>query len=218
MKHIALLLFILAGLSDLAFIHFGLPYRVFSKPLIMISLIAYFAIEVRHWNSKAKLFLTALISSLLGDIFLIFDGKSLFIMGLLAFLVMQLIYAYLFYKQKNTNSGKVLMVCAGLLVYAILFNSYTWGRVGDLKVAVVCYTFAIAIMVLFGLLRDTKLPGYGLVATGVLLFMISDSSLALGKFAGGFPYSNLVVMGTYILAQFCIVLGYTKSLLNYKST
>lgn len=214
MKQFALIFFALAGLSDLIFIHMGLPYRTVSKPIIMVSLIIYFILEVDNWSFEAKMFLIALIFAWLGDVFLLFDSKSAFIVGLVAFLVMQVIYAYLFYKQKKTNTRKVWMICIALVAYAALFNSYTWSRVGDLKIAVACYTLAIACMVLFGVLRNAQQDGYKLVAIGVLLFMISDSSLALGKFAGGFPYVGIVVMLTYIIAQYCIVVGYTKSIMR----
>lgn len=212
MKNILLILFALATLADLYFIHFGYPFRMISKPLIMLSLIAYFLISttklalVRTFN--AKLFLAALIAALFGDIFLLSDRTLFFILGIVSFLIMQVMYAYLFAKQKNASSIPTGLVLGGLLLYAILFNSYTWSRVGDLKIAVGCYTLAIMAMVFFGLLRDRNLNGYMLVAIGVLLFMISDSCLALGKFAGGFPHVGLVVMGTYALAQYCIVRGY----------
>ena len=43
-----------------------------------------------------------------------------------------------------------------------------------------------------------------LIAPAALLFLISDASLALNRFVSPFPYSGLVIMITYYLAQFLI--------------
>ena len=43
-----------------------------------------------------------------------------------------------------------------------------------------------------------------LIAPAALLFLISDASLALNRFVSPFPYSGLLIMITYYLAQFLI--------------
>lgn len=208
------LVFSLALGADLFFIAQTLPYRFFSKPLIMLALIGLYLSKNRASSPGSTWFLAALVFAFLGDVFLLFEGASFFIMGLVSFLVMQLIYAYLFSKERKASVGFIIGTILLLLVYAIGFNSYTWSKVGDLKIAVAVYSVAIAIMVFFGIIRDRCIPGYGYIVLGVLLFLISDSALALGKFAGGFPHVGITVMATYGLAQYFIVNGYLRQQVN----
>ena len=48
------------------------------------------------------------------------------------------------------------------------------------------------------------------VSAGVILFVISDSLIAVNKFAFEVPGERLLVMSTYIAAQFLIVQGLLK--------
>ncbi len=48
-----------------------------------------------------------------------------------------------------------------------------------------------------------------LAAIGAMTFLVSDASLAWGKFRGDFAGSALLVLGTYWLAQWCIARSVT---------
>jgi uncharacterized membrane protein YhhN len=49
-----------------------------------------------------------------------------------------------------------------------------------------------------------------LVLAGAVLFVISDSLIALNKFGFPFVFSGVAVMTTYIAAQYLIVTGVLK--------
>ena len=51
---------------------------------------------------------------------------------------------------------------------------------------------------------------YNLVLLGAVLFMVSDSILALNKFYKPLAFSHVSIMFTYAIAQLCIVLGMLK--------
>jgi uncharacterized membrane protein YhhN len=53
-----------------------------------------------------------------------------------------------------------------------------------------------------------KKKSFWLVLAGAILFVISDSAIAINKFSYKFEYSGLVIMSTYIVAQYLIVTGY----------
>ena len=53
----------------------------------------------------------------------------------------------------------------------------------------------------------TSNQSYQWVLMGSLLFVISDSAIAIDKFYRPIPYDDLVIMGTYIGAQALIALG-----------
>ena len=46
--------------------------------------------------------------------------------------------------------------------------------------------------------------------TGALLFVISDSSLAINKFYIPFEYAGIIIMLTYALAQLFIIEGASR--------
>jgi uncharacterized membrane protein YhhN len=47
-----------------------------------------------------------------------------------------------------------------------------------------------------------------LVLAGAMLFVISDSAIAVNKFGNHFEYSDTLIMSTYIFAQYLILKGY----------
>jgi uncharacterized membrane protein YhhN len=51
---------------------------------------------------------------------------------------------------------------------------------------------------------------FRILFTGTIFFMISDSILALNKFAIDIPQEGLLVLSTYVLAQFLIMQGLIK--------
>jgi uncharacterized membrane protein YhhN len=55
--------------------------------------------------------------------------------------------------------------------------------------------------------RQTTHKSYSFVLIGAILFIISDSLIAINKFAYSIPLSGLWVMATYIAAQYLIVEG-----------
>jgi uncharacterized membrane protein YhhN len=49
---------------------------------------------------------------------------------------------------------------------------------------------------------------YFLVLSGAMLFVISDSTIAINKFSYQFESAGIVIMSSYVVAQFLIVAGY----------
>jgi uncharacterized membrane protein YhhN len=59
--------------------------------------------------------------------------------------------------------------------------------------------------------KSTIASTYWLVFGGALLFIISDSLLAIDKFSKHLPFSQISIMTTYAFAQYNIVFGILKS-------
>ncbi|MGD0341839.1 MAG: lysoplasmalogenase, partial [Bacteroidales bacterium] len=57
---------------------------------------------------------------------------------------------------------------------------------------------------------NVRKPSYILVLCGAILFVLSDSLIALNKFGFPFIFSSIAVMSTYIAAQYLIVAGILK--------
>lgn len=208
---IYLIFFFLISIVDIINVWADLPYRHFTKSLIIPLLILYFIAK----TPKVKtfyVFVIALVFAWLGDVFLLFSGANFFQLGLASFLVMQLIYSYLFFKDIEFQIIRFL-TCAFLLgIFCLVFNTYLWSYTSGIRIPVVVYSAAIALMAFTGINRNLKLKGYNYIVYGVLLFVISDSILAMVNFAQVFQKGGFLVMLTYILAQYFITEGYSRHL------
>lgn len=160
--------------------------------------------------------LAALFFSWLGDVFLLYQNEKsvFFIFGLLAFLLTHVLYIYLFRRCRHAAVAEVprtflysrivFLVFAGSFLYTLLFS-----RLGDMKLPVALYTAVIIAMAITAVLRKERSSGksFLLVYGGALLFVLSDSLLAIDRFHSPVQLGGLLIMGSYILAQYLIVSG-----------
>jgi len=211
MTKVFLVLFFIVSIGDLLNVWFELPYRHLTKSLIIPMLILYFIASSPKVKSFYP-FVLALFFAWLGDVFLLFSGTKFFLLGLGCFLIMQGIYSFIFLKERDSQPGKSLITAMMLGFFSIGFNYYLWPFTTEIRVTVIVYSIAIAIMAYAGISRGKSLHGYNFVFIGVILFVISDTVLAINSFADGIWNGGPIVMLTYILAQFFIVEGYSKHL------
>jgi len=191
------------------------------KPLIMISIGGYFLQNSKNLDKKTVRFaLIAFLFSLFGDIFLMFTGEGMifFMLGLGSFLVAQIGYIFLFRhtlklfgNQSYIRKNPLLLIgylVFGGIVYYLLFNQLDIV----LKIAVFVYIVAILSMSAMALnrFRAVNQLSFSLVFAGSVLFVISDTLIALDKFLTPIQNDRLFVMSTYIAAQFLIVMGILK--------
>lgn len=186
----------------------------FTKPAIVISLIIFFWRESSSMSPYIRnLTLLALIFSLLGDILLMFVEKSpnYFMFGLIAFLLAHVMYILVFLKHRNPSKKPTGFIVI-LLLYAVGLFYFLMDRLGDMLIPVLVYMTVILTMSATAFLRKGQVSNisYKLVFLGAVLFMVSDSVLAMNKFYAPVPLSSIVIMLTYALAQYFIVLGIKK--------
>lgn len=190
------------------------PYRIITKPLLVLSLIIFFLLRAKHLDGISKsLTLLALICSLTGDILLLFveHTSSFFLAGLIAFLLAHLLYISTFLKRRNPHK-KPYLLYALLASYAILIFLLLKNHLGDFMVPVAIYMGVILIMAVTSFLRikQVSASSFLLVFLGAIFFLISDSILAINKFYTPLAMSHLSIMFTYATAQLFIVLGLIK--------
>lgn len=191
------------------------------KPLIMVSIAGYFLSYAKTIDKKVlQLAMLAFAFSWMGDILLMFgdNGFIFFILGLVAFLGSQIVYIFLFL-QTIKLSGKtsflkkkpywlLLYIIYGLAIYTILFNHLDTV----LQVAVFVYMVALLGMSSMALNRfgNGHPVSFSLVFAGSIFFVLSDSMIAINKFLMPLPYEGILVMTTYIAAQYLIMSGILK--------
>jgi uncharacterized membrane protein YhhN len=184
------------------------------KIVLMPSLAAYyFTSEI----SKSTTLLSALACCWIGDILLLFQQSNelFFITGLVSFLIGH-IFLILTYRNIRwainedplVASQKARFALPILLASAGIINTL-YPHLGAMKIPVIVYSIVITLMVLNSTFRygRTSKSSYWLVFIGAFLFMTSDSIIAINKFQSPVPNSDILIMSTYIIAQFLIVEG-----------
>lgn len=220
MKNKAQLLFFLSvAVMYLTAMFFDLRFlMLIFKPLIVGSLLVYFMTITRSRFVKFKLWMIlALFYCMVGDVFLMLDGRDelFFVLGLFAFLGAHIFYIFVFrriIKDKFISFSVLktlpIVIYLGVFLYLVLPHS------GILRLSVIIYALVIGTMLVFAL-HLTKIGGIGrLIAAGACLFVISDSLIGFNKFYTAIPYNPWLVIVTYIAAQFLIVHGVAKYILQ----
>ena len=190
--------------------------RYFTKPLLMPVLVVYFILTARVYTSRLKKWIVlALLFSCLGDILLMFEAldNSFFIFGLVAFLTAHIFYI-LFYGSvlRLDNLKRNYWLFVPVLIYYFTLVYILTPHLGEMKLPVRMYGAVISYMLVQALqvARIKNKEASWMMIIGAILFVTSDSILAINKFYGSFEYAGILVMLTYGLAQLLIVLGASK--------
>jgi uncharacterized membrane protein YhhN len=191
-----------------------------SKPMIVLLLGLYFLSGTNQIPSQFKKWIyAALAFSWFGDVVLMFQEKDsrFFLGGLASFLIAHVFYILFFYSVKTRERVRVkLWILAAVLIYYAALIALLSAGLGDLRLPVYVYglvisfMFMLAIHMLFIRNRQAGRP----MMVGALLFVLSDSMLAVNKFYSSFELAGLLIMLTYGLAQILIVEGAIQYIRN----
>ncbi len=174
------------------------------KPLttLLLSLLAATAPAAGAARYKKYLVL-GLLCSLAGDIFLMLPHQ-LFLAGLAAFLLAHLCYLAAFFTDSRLTwrLSSPLWLLPGAFVFARIQPGLSPG----LLAPVLLYLLVITMMAHQAYMRALTLRGTGawMAAAGALLFVASDSILALNKFHARIDHAGIWILGTYYMAQWLI--------------
>jgi uncharacterized membrane protein YhhN len=195
-------------LTDTAFV---------SKVLIMPPLMVMFILNLKFDSNRLHKYMFAgLFFSWIGDVLLEVPGggEIMFIAGLAGFLISLVLYAVVFFSApgKNEIFGQRFYLLIPVLLYGIAMGLYLFDHLGEMLVPVIVYETAMITMLAGAVSRIGKVnrTSYLIVLSGAIFFIISDSVLALDKFVQPVSLSTLIIMGTYIAAQWLITTGYIK--------
>jgi uncharacterized membrane protein YhhN len=204
----------IAGLDILAILINSKALNHLAKPLLLPVLI----ISLLHTRPKTpgkKLLLSGLIFSWAGDIALMFDDRFpvLFIYGLVCFLtthVFYIIYFLSLHSPKTSLLKKNPLLLILVIGYGISLVGLLFPRLGSLEIPVTVYATVICIMLLSCLHAYSKISHRAANAylLGASMFVLSDSLLAFNKFYHNFPFASALIILTYCMAQYFIVLGF----------
>ena len=215
-KHFSDLVFFLIATGELCSHIFDshLLHLVF-KPLLMIWLSVYFYLSAKNdYTLFAKFIQAGFFFSWLGDVFLMFDDGTpfFFILGLSAFLITHIFYILGYINSVKGKEPFLKKNWLWIIPFAIIgIGNFImlFPKLGLLSVPVSIYTLAILTMVLTALNRKETVSkeSFWMVFGGAVLFLISDSTISFNKFTMPVPYAEMIIMTTYISAQYLIMRG-----------
>jgi uncharacterized membrane protein YhhN len=180
---------------------FSFGWVIKTIPLFLLMLFCQVSL-----TGKIRTFmLLGLFFSVSGDILLSLDG--FFIPGLGVFLIAQIIYTGVFLSEfKLSKKGVYWMLL--ILTYTITLALFILPHVGDFILPVSAYMIAISLMAISAGFRNA--PHFLFIALGALIFMSSDTLIAISKFVSPFYGSGFAIMLTYYAAQLIICLGIVR--------
>jgi len=190
-------------------------FNILIKPLICISLAIYLYKNVNMIAGFNRLVFAGLIFSLFGDCFLLFAGTDIyfFLYGLVSFLLAHIVYSFAFFRDFKNNPqeskfyGNLMLFVLG--VFTLSFYIFIRDYLNDFRIPVMVYMFVISVMAILASYRYKRvnLLSFRLILFGALFFVVSDAALAFNKFVEPYPFSGILIMSTYMIAQYLITMG-----------
>lgn len=199
---ILIIVFAIAGLAYLALIH-KLPF----KGDFVLKSIPAFCLAAMAWiyipGTMGKLMFAGFIFSAGGDISLCFveKGEKFFLMGLGSFLIAHVLYVVAFSQNAGYSSERLPLI-ALWVVFAVAMCVVLYPKLGEMRIPVFVYVAVILAMVTVATLWQG--PRLTMLVLGAVLFMLSDSMIAVDKFLKPISWSRYFIMVTYYAGQFLI--------------
>lgn len=172
-------------------------WAIKAAPVAALSLVA---VRRRAYGLATGLAFSALGDALLGY------SPGLFVAGLVAFLVAHIVYAATFARMwRNPRIG---VGAIAVVLYSVCLGAWLIPAAGPLALPVAVYVLAITAMVVSAITARFPNPW---VAIGSVLFLISDSVLAVNRFRFPVPFEAWIVLSTYYAGQLLIASGYFRA-------
>lgn len=173
------------------------------KPLVVTSLAILYLVSVK----KASFwFLSALFFCFWGDVLLLFKQKF-FVFGLASFLVGHIFYIKIVAGFLTKTSINKIVVSA--IPFVLFFSGIVFlikDNLGAMFVPVIGYGVIISVfgtVCLLNYLQEKTTANLWLLL-GAIVFIVSDSMIALNKFYQNNEFFSMSIMLTYIVAQYLI--------------
>ena len=177
------------------------PLEIPHKLCIPMGIIVLSSIWLTPWEITL-----ALLFSIIGD----YAGSCHNFMAQMgSFAVAHIFYVVFFirrfirkeYKLTSKMKGYLLMlgICTAALLSFVFVKIVPSAPAGVLRIGVSIYAMLICTMLYTALMQRSSL-----YALGAVLFVISDFILAWNKFIEPVPYRTILVIGTYLSAQWLL--------------
>ncbi|WP_190810187.1 lysoplasmalogenase [Flagellimonas sp. S3867] len=169
------------------------------KPLTTILILSLlFFVQNEQLSKFRNIIIAALVFCLIGDVFLL--KEEYFVFGLGAFLIGHVLFATGFINLEGFNFHWISF----LILAGIGGGLFIWLQpdLGSFALPVGIYVIVIIFMAWQGMSLNFHNPNkvYRLIGAAVLLFMFSDTMIAINKFKFPVKFSGLLILSTYWLS------------------
>lgn len=174
------------------------------KPLTMICIITIALLAKNPPSTKYKYAIIAgLIFSMIGDVLLSLP-MDVFIFGVVSFTIAQIIYTYAFRSGRDFRFRFITVL--PFVIYGITVFLVLQPGLNGMSIPVAVYIVVIMIMAwqAWDQWDDVRTRWALLAFIGALLFVISDTLLALNKFGEPFAAARALTLTMYFSAQWLI--------------
>lgn len=182
--------------------------RMVAKPLPVLCMALYVLLAPGRGRYQIAI-IAGLIFSMLGDILLEASART-FLPGVVAFLLAHVAYIVAFRQDSRTPAliWAALAYAYGAVAFALLLAS---GNLGEMTLPVALYVIVICTMLWRAGARwrsgDVLRLSAQAALLGALLFTLSDTILALNRWAFAIPFARYLNISTYWLGQWGIALS-----------
>ncbi len=178
-------------------------------------LLMYYVYETSRGKVTLRILLLslAILLSWLGDVALMYQGENIyFLLGLSSFLLAHVVYIIVLAKSSFQKLQFDTLKVLPFAIYTVGLLKLVLPETGALMIPVLIYGVVISVMAGSARLREsnTSQESYRLALYGAILFMISDSLLAINMFYSPLPIAGALIMSTYTVAQLLLIQGILK--------
>jgi uncharacterized membrane protein YhhN len=187
-----------------------LVLKYFFTPLLtfMLVLMMIYSISINGSDKYRVFILLSLLSALVADTLLMIEEVDLLKNGMIYFIIGHVFYVFAFSGDITFKPWNIFLI-AVLAVLSFLYIRVLMKTAGSMIIPVISYVLILDLMVYFALTKlNNGLSASGIiVASGALLFMISDFILSINAFVKPVPNSTVYTWLLYAPAQFLFVLS-----------
>ncbi len=186
-----------------------IPYPIHplikALPILFLSFLLLYS-SAPNPSKRYPIFIfgVGMLASAAGDITLSLRFSNSFVSGLGFFLLAHIFYSLSFYLLPRTTVTQCKVLLFIVLAYTVVMATIILHHTETLIVPVTIYLLVISLMTMLAALQSMN---KSILFSGAMLFMISDTFIALNKFVVSVPHSGLIVMLTYYTAQGLLTAG-----------
>lgn len=186
--------------------------KILLMPLLLLGMLR--GLNPKEITPAIKFAILALICSTAGDLFLLNEKTSdqviFFYLGLGSFMLAQVCYIFSFMRL-----GNIPIRSTWFIAYAVYFAVFMW-MLYPVMAPILLIAVAVYGLTLSGMAwnswrtwdNKSKFQWAGII--GAILFLASDSLLAINRFKFQIPLAGFWIMSTYITAQYLIIRSITR--------
>lgn len=209
-------LYLFSSIGEILLTSFRLKIpRMVLKPVCLLFLLSMaFCFQI---TLDLLPFYLAIGFGLIGDIFLMWPGKKVFISGGICFLLGHVSYLFMLGWMYRSSLNWIWYVAGvGIWLLLQLIGHFVWYRFSKSHLLSGVWMFYFAtLMMVFVFALSLMIAGFGpwlfLIAIGLVFFMISDTMIAANAVFGHKHINDIVLIATYYVAQGFLAWGYLLS-------